>query len=261
MKLSSNVAQPNKIKLAVVLAAGRGRRFSRQLEREAGPEDLEASLPKQYQRLGGEALLTRSLRPFLRAKTIEAVYVVISEEDRALFEKVVLSDLSPSEINQISLVYGAQDRARSLEQALLAIERDYQDLLDQIAILSHDAARPFVSDALISAHLEALDHELVVATALESSDTLFKSVDGKYVGPRLKREEIFRAQTPQSFDLQRYLEAYRRLSESEIDGLSDAISVFEQEDLKIRFVPGDPLNIKVTSASDWQIAQAILASL
>ena len=77
----------------------------------------------------------------------------------------------------------------------------------KVNLLLHDAARPFVSQAIIARVCEALEEHEAVTVAIPSTDTVYEMVDGK-VARIPQRSTIMRAQTPQAFRLELIAEAY-----------------------------------------------------
>ena len=80
---------------------------------------------------------------------------------------------------------------------------------NEVNLLLHDAARPFVSQEIIARVCEALEEHEAVTVAIPSTDTVYEMVDGK-VARIPNRATIMRAQTPQAFRLELIAEAYAK---------------------------------------------------
>src|SRR6516162_9124109 len=117
---------------AVVVAAGRGER--------AGGE-----IPKQYRAIAGEPMVRPPLRAFLAHRQIDFVQPVINPADERLYRAaaVGLENLLPA-------VAGGSTRQASARAGLEALASRGPDL-----VLIHDAARPFVTGALIDRAIAA----------------------------------------------------------------------------------------------------------
>lgn len=217
--------------VALVVAAGRGQRFG-------------AELPKQYQTLGGETLLRHSLRPFLAHPDIDAVAVAIHPDDRPLYDRAVQGfDLLPP-------IGGGAERQESVR---LGLERLAEFGPERVLI--HDAARPFVSEDLISRVLAGLELAPGALPALPVADTLKRAEDGKIV-ETVPRDGLHRAQTPQGFRFNDILNAHRAAAGR---SLTDDAAVAEAAGLEVVLVPGDPANEKITTAEDLQRAETAFA--
>src|SRR6476619_5063627 len=115
---------------AILVAAGRGLR--------AG-----GSGPKQYRSIGGQTVIFRAMEPFCRHPQIFMVQPVLHPDDTAVFNEAVstLRDAPPAR--------GGATRQASVHAGLEALAGQKPDV-----VLIHDAARPFVSAALISREIE-----------------------------------------------------------------------------------------------------------
>src|ERR1700722_9499092 len=120
----------------LIVAAGSGDRFG-------------GSIPKQYQDLGGVPILRRSVLAFLNHPHIDGVRVVINPAHRPLYDKAV-SDLGLPEP-----VTGGATRQDSVRLGLEALEQSGKPKL----VMIHDAARPLVDTATITAVRKALDND------------------------------------------------------------------------------------------------------
>lgn len=114
-------------------------------------------------------------------------------------------------------------------------------------VLVHDAARPFVTPALIDRVLDgAIRHGAAIA-ALPATDTI-KRVEGERIVETIPRETLCLAQTPQGFRRD-VLEAAVALGESGLDGTDEA-ALAEQAGHPVHIVSGDEGNVKITTAGD-----------
>src|SRR5579875_3648254 len=112
---------------AVIVAAGRG-------ERAGG------DIPKQYRRIAGEPVIRPALAAFLGHPQISAVQPVIHVQDEAFFRAATagLERLRPA-------VCGGATRQASVRAGLEALRDSAPEV-----VLIHDAARPFLTAALIT---------------------------------------------------------------------------------------------------------------
>src|SRR5260370_13515401 len=137
---------------AVVVAAGRGLR--------AGGD-----LPKQYRELLGEPVIRPSLAALAAHSGISLVQPVIHPDDGALF-RAASADLA-----LLPPVHGGASRQASVHAGLEALEPHRPEL-----VLVHDAARPFLSKALITRAIAAGRESGAAVPVLGVADTV-KTVD------------------------------------------------------------------------------------
>ena len=115
-------------------------------------------------------------------------------------------------------------------------------------VLIHDAARPFVSSALIDRVIAALASDNAVIPALPITDTL-KRVDRDHVVGTVFRDGVRAAETPQGFAFDAILGGHRRaLAEGRF--VTDDAALVEWMGLPVAVVAGDPVNVKLTTAAD-----------
>ena len=131
--------------IALIVAAGRGHRFSAS-DGNASHETASA-LPKQYQPLNGAPVLHHALKAFENHQLISHIQVVIHPDDLDLY---AVASLGISKC--LPAIYGGAERQASVFEGLKALQN-----LNPQNILVHDAARPHLSEDLISRLLAALE--------------------------------------------------------------------------------------------------------
>ena len=219
---------------AIILAAGSGSR--------AGGE-----VPKQYQKLGGKAVVRRALEAFCAHSDIEVVLPVIARGD----EKQFLDAAHGLPVAQP--VIGGLTRQESGHAGLQALADRRID-----KVLIHDAARPFVGRGLIDRVLEALDRRVAVVPALPVAETL-KRAPGGIVAGTVERTDLWAAQTPQGFHYARIVAAHAEAIAKGHNNFTDDAAVAEWAGIEVGVVPGEAGNLKLTSAGDIAGAQRTLA--
>lgn len=217
--------------VALVVAAGRGRRFG-------------GSLPKQYAPLGGTVVLRHTVKNLAALDGIDAVRCVIHPDDQDLYEAATdgLPMLAP--------VFGGETRQDSVRLGLQSLESEDVDL-----VLIHDAARPFVDQALIQGVIEALDTHPGAIPALAVTDTLKHGADG-VITDTTSRDGLFRAQTPQGFRFGDILKAHLDFQGQE---LTDDAQLFEKAGMSVALTQGTEHNFKITTPEDMMRAERQLS--
>lgn len=229
---------------AIIVASGRGSR--------AGE-----GLPKQYRPLAGRPVIVHTLDVFLRMSAITRIQVVIHPDDMPLYGQA-LSHLPAEWIHRIARpVFGGATRALTVRAGLEAVSRDSQT--DPV-VLIHDAARPFVDEALISRAIAAGTSNGAAIPVVPVTDTI-KRVDGAGIVEQTLDRDLLRAvQTPQAFRLSRILAAHRRAAEAERDDFTDDGALIEWSGEPLGTFQGNPGNIKLTTAGDFVNAESRLAT-
>ncbi|MEM7741273.1 MAG: bifunctional 2-C-methyl-D-erythritol 4-phosphate cytidylyltransferase/2-C-methyl-D-erythritol 2,4-cyclodiphosphate synthase [Pseudomonadota bacterium] len=218
---------------ALIVAAGKGTR--------AG-----GSVPKQYQLLGGEPVLRRTLRAFDQHPLIDRIQVVIADDQADRFAQAAagLTTVLPP-------VVGDVERQGSVLKGLEALAPSTPD-----TVLIHDAARPFVTEQTISAVIAALDHADGAIAALPVSDTLKRETSAQTVGETVQRQGLWRAQTPQGFRFTTILSVHRQFSDRQ--DMTDDASLLEAAGLPVTLVEDLGTNMKITRPEDFALAERII---
>lgn len=220
---------------AVIVAGGSGLR--------AGGER-----PKQYQLIGGRPVIWWTCRAFLDHPAVDHVQPVIGEGHEQMFAEAVKG------LDIALPVIGGSTRQESCRIGIESVARH-----SPTKVLIHDAARPFVSEALIDDVIAWLDRFAAVVPGMPVAETL-KFAPGGIVSRTVDRASIWSAQTPQGFAYDRILDAYRRAEAEQTQGLTDDASVAEHAGIAISMIPGTTENRKLTTADDIVMADRDMTS-
>jgi 2-C-methyl-D-erythritol 4-phosphate cytidylyltransferase/2-C-methyl-D-erythritol 2,4-cyclodiphosphate synthase len=218
---------------AIVVAAGRGLR--------AGGD-----VPKQFRRIGGEMMLSRTLSMLVEAPNVDFVQSVIRPEDIDLFQAAT------AKLRLLPPVFGGATRQASVRAGLEALEPRKPDI-----VLVHDAARPFATPALIARAIAAAEKTGAAIPALPIADTVKTADDAGFVDKTLDRNALRLIQTPQGFAFKPLLEAHRRAHAEGRDDFTDDAALAEWAGMKVAMFEGEPGNIKITSPGDFARAEAM----
>jgi 2-C-methyl-D-erythritol 4-phosphate cytidylyltransferase/2-C-methyl-D-erythritol 2,4-cyclodiphosphate synthase len=214
---------------AIIVAAGTGARSG-------------SAVPKQYAPLGGRAVLAHSYEALRRHPAIDRVVVVIGAGQEAALKAA---------IGDVEHVTGGATRRRSVLAGLEALGGDVEH------VLIHDAARPFLSAAVIDSLLTALDTRDGAVPALPLADTLARdtALSGTLLGGTVSRDGLHRIQTPQAFRYPVVLAAHRNWRGDEP---TDDAQMVRAAGGAVALVPGDPMLEKITHPADFAAADARL---
>ena len=216
---------------AIIAAGGAGTRFG-------------ADRPKQLLQLGGRAILHRSVDAFLTCSAIDEVVVALPAALAAAPPAYVKAAAKP-----LHVVAGGARRQDSVAAAFACVD----GRADVVVI--HDAARPLVTGDLIRRTVEAAVEFGAAIAALPARDTVkLSDLDGMIRGT-LPRQEIYLAQTPQAFRADVLRDALA-LGSTGADATDEAM-LAEQAGHRVRLVEGDPRNLKITTADDLAMAEAL----
>lgn len=219
---------------AVVVAAGQGSRFG-------GP------VPKQFLSLGGQPVLLHAIRPFASHPEVGCVVVVLPEPEAGNPPDWLASIAGES----LRVVAGGATRKESVANGIAALG-------DDIAIaLIHDGARPFPPCEAIDGGIAAAREGHGAVPALPVSDTIKRADQFGRVLTTVPREGLWRAQTPQAFPIALLRRAHQCALPDGVAATDDAMLV-ELAGGCVDLLPGDPRNLKITTALDLELAEWVL---
>ena len=162
-------------------------------------------MPKQLLPLqDGRSVLEHAVNAFEQSSCIDEVCIVMHPDYIVHAEQMLLANAWQK---MRHIIPGGKERWESSVQAIRLL--GYQERGEEVNLLLHDAARPFVSQEIIARVCEALEEHEAVAVAVPSTDTVYEMADGKIVCIPA-RSTIMRAQTPQAFRLELIAEAYTK---------------------------------------------------
>ena len=223
---------------AVIVAAGRGER--------AGLGGNKVFYP-----IEGRSVLARCLDAFERSGRFDGAALVLSEADEAAFAE--LSEREGPFPLVRTTARGGATRRDSVMNGLLALPEDCE------IVAIHDAARPFVSDAVIEATLASAEAHGSGVICTPVVDTIKQLMpDGSVVSP--PRDALRAVQTPQAFDFRKILAAHLRAREEDLAVTDDAM-LFEHYYGGVRLVTaeGAEANRKLTTRADFEALDAAKA--
>jgi len=227
------------MKVAIILpAAGASSRF--------GPGEK-----KPFTNLDGRAIWQRSAELFWTRDEVYRVYIVISPDDRELFERRYRPVVA---FANASIVDGGRERFESVANALNVVPEE----VDFVCV--HDAVRPLCPPACIDAVFSAASRHGAAMLAIPLQDTL-KRVEsgGTRIVETVPRADLWCAQTPQVFRRDWLVEAYA--NRTEVAGpITDDAQLIEAIGHAVHVVHGSPSNLKITTRDDLELAEAVLAS-
>ena len=222
---------------AILVAAGRGLR--------AG-----GGGPKQYRTIGGQTVIFRAMQTFCSHPDVATVQPVVNPDDIALFNDAVAS------LRHAPPANGGATRQASVHAGLEALAADKPDI-----VLIHDAARPFVTSAVISRAIDAAGRTGAAIPAIPVTDTIKQVGDAGDVTGTPDRARLRIAQTPQAFRYDVILEAHRRAAREGRSDFTDDAALAEWAGLTVATFEGDAANMKLTTPEDFVREEARLGAM
>jgi 2-C-methyl-D-erythritol 4-phosphate cytidylyltransferase len=207
--------------------------------------------PKQYRPVGGVRMLLRAIRPFAQHPRVGPIVVVLPAPDAAAPPEWLRPVLS----ERLRVAAGGEERRQSVASGLVALPAE------ATLVLVHDAARPFVEREVIDRVLAVAALGAGAVPGLPLADTLKETDAAGLVARTVPRERLVTVQTPQAFPRAMLETAHQRAAaDPAAAGATDDATLCERLGHPIRVVAGSARNIKVTTAEDFILAEALAAA-
>jgi 2-C-methyl-D-erythritol 4-phosphate cytidylyltransferase len=216
--------------VAIVLAAGSGER-------------LGVGRAKAFVELAGRPILAHGVAAALACPDVSMVIVAAPPGGEDLAHSMV------EPLGAHTVVTGGATRRESVRVALEAVPAETP------VVVCHDAARPFATPELFARVLAGLVDAEGVVPVVPVPDTV-KRLDGDRILGTEPREALALAQTPQAFVAKALRESHARALVDGADVTDDAAAL-ERAGFRLRAVPGEPGNFKITTPEDLARAEAI----
>jgi 2-C-methyl-D-erythritol 4-phosphate cytidylyltransferase len=206
-----------------------------------GGKRLKYNKDKAFVRLGKKPLLWYSLKTFLALSAIREVVVVVSKKSFPLAVHILKE-------KKVKVAEGGIRRQDSVYQGLVNLSGDID------TVLVHDGARPFVSRRQITELIKALRRNPAVTLGVPVKEAL-KKVKKTTIMVPIDRNDIYMIQTPQGFKRDLLTSAFKRFKKKNVYDETELIGLLGK---KVKVIPGDYKNIKVTYQEDLETAEAFL---
>jgi 2-C-methyl-D-erythritol 4-phosphate cytidylyltransferase len=220
--------------VCLVAAAGRGKRFDREM-------------PKTFHQVEGLTLLVRSLKSLAAWGGISRFVVMVPDGWVEQAEKDIGENFAGIDA---TVTAGGETRQESVAIGLDAVG-------DADIILVHDAARPFVSPLLIERVVAGVRETGAAVPALHMTDTIGR-LRGEELDTILSRERVVGIQTPQGFKADVLKKAFEEAGGTG-EKITDESSLVLAAGMPVKVVDGERWNVKVTVKEDMDIVTSFLA--
>jgi 2-C-methyl-D-erythritol 4-phosphate cytidylyltransferase len=220
---------------AIIVGAGSGAR-------------LGYATPKAFVDLCGKQILHYSLTTFVSHPSIRQTILVVSG-DMVDDARMIINKYDDFK-DRVMITTGGDERWKSVQNGVLSSNSEW--------VLIHDAARPFVTHKVIDSVLDMRERFDCVITATPEVDTIRMIKDDERCGVTVDRSKLLRVGTPQLFRRELLISSFNQIKNM-VSPPTDEAALFESLGIEIGYSLGDPLNFKITTKTDLEIATSIIA--
>lgn len=219
----------------VLPAAGSGKR-------------MKADKNKLLLELFNKPIFLYTLEVFQQDPNCDAIWLAVKEQEQELIEGYV----KRYNITKVQgYATGGAERQDSVRACLEAIPPCG-------VVLVHDAARPFIDQAVIADLVDTAQTTGAAIAAVPVKDTIKKAENG-IISETVDRNQLWMIQTPQAFRYALILEAAQKAHQDGFMGTDEAVLV-ERLNYPVAIVESTYENIKMTTPDDLIYGKAILES-
>jgi len=215
---------------AIIVAAGKSQRMS--------------GTDKIFAPLAGQPVLLRVLQPFIDCPRIDRMVVVLNNRNYDEGKELIVEQNWEKEV---AVCIGGKRRQDSVVAGLKLLG-------DCDWVVIQDGARPLVDISLIEDGLEAAQETGAAVAAVPATDTI-KMADKEMIATgTLPRDSLWLCQTPQVFQYDSLMKAYREATAE----VTDDAQIIELSGGKVKLYMGSYDNIKITTPADLAMAEVFL---
>ncbi len=218
---------------AVVLACGKD-------------QEIGSGIDVAFLALGSRPVVARSIQTLEQNPLIKGIVLVVRKErvDSALH---TVRSFGCRKI--YAIVSGGPVRLTNLKNALEKIPEE------ATTILIHEAARPFLSDEVITETIKAGKRYGAAIAAVKSSDAVKIAEKGQKVTKSLDRNSVWLVQSPQVYKI----DVFKKMLKNSGKLLDDDSELLAKGKQEIHLVAGSSGNMKIRTPDDLEVASAILS--
>ena len=225
---------------AAILAGGIGTR-------------LKQNKPKQFVNINNKPILVHSVETFINIVKIDKI-IVSSPKVCMDRTKELMNEYFPQN-DRIVVIEGGSTRNGTILNSIQYMKK--QNCEKDSILVTHDASRIFVSEKLIEDSIKYAIKFGAASAVIPATDVIFESKEEEKLTNIPLRKYLFHAQTPQSFNIDKFLKIYEDLSEDEIALLDEAMMLFYLRGANVKLFNGDQGNFKITRPFDITLAETI----
>lgn len=228
--------------IALLTAAGKGTR-------------MHMEIPKQFLHIKNKPVILYTMEAFQKHPQIDAILVVTLESWKEMIQ-VYAKQYGITKLKWV--VEGGESGQESIKKGIQALAKECSPA-DTVMI--HDGNRPLISDEIISDSLAVCRSKGSAVAVIPCIEAIYRSSDGKSASVSLDRKEMYRTQTPHTYPLGKLLQAHDEAAKRQIHDTTAICTLMTLLGEDIYFSKGSEKNLKLTTAEDVDIFEALLQKM
>lgn len=227
--------------VALLTAAGVGSRMGQ-------------DIPKQFIHVNNKPLIVYTLEAFQRHPSIDAIVCVTLPN----WVDVLKAYTMQYNITKLKwIVPGGATGQESIRNGLLSIKENVGE--EDVTVMIHDGNRCLVSSEIISNSLAVYKTHGSAVAAIPCVEAVFFSEDnGSSSVTSIPREQLYRTQTPHTYDLSKLLWAHKEAEKRNITNTAASCTLMQTLGERVYFSKGSEKNLKITTMDDLKMFEVFL---
>ena len=228
--------------VALIFAGGTGSRLS------------SASVPKQFLVISSKPVIIHTLEYFQTNDRINSICVVCLK-DKIDYLNELVQRYGISKVNIV--VPGGASGQESIFNGLRAIY-ETEPAPNRTIVLIHDGVRPLINQDTIDRCIKTVENFGNAITVSGSIETIMTTDDEQNIAQVIDRKTVKLVRAPQCFILNEIYEAHLKAHQDQYTDAIDSATLMRHYGHILHTVEGPNENIKITTASDYYMARAIM---
>lgn len=229
--------------IALITAAGKGSR-------------MHQEVPKQFMPIKNKPLIVYTLEAFQNHPNIDAIVISCLNGWENIMEAYV-KQYSISKAKWI--VSGGEGNNGQLSIKLALDELAKHCSLEDI-VLVHDGNRALVTQEIISDSIVTCKEKGSAIAVIPCNEVIVETSDQQTSNHYLERNDLRRTQTPHTYPLGKLLWAHEEAAKQHIEKTVATCDLMIRLGETIHFSVGSERNMKITTPTDIDIFEALLAT-
>ena len=226
--------------VALLTAAGTGTRMGQ-------------DIPKQFMHVDNKPLIVYTLEAFQNHPSIDAIICV------TLPNWIDVLKAYAMQFNITKLKWVVPGGATGQESIHNGLEKIKEEAGEDVTVMVHDGNRCLVSSEIISNSLAVYKQHGSAVAAIPCVEAVFFSEDnGASSVTSIPREQLYRTQTPHTYDLKKLLWAHDEAAKKNITNTAASCTLMQALGETVYFSKGSEENLKITTVEDLKLFEVLL---
>lgn len=230
--------------IAIILSGGTGTR-------------LGSNIPKQYLKVENNMIINYCMKTFVKHSEIDFIQIVAEKE----WQEVIIEEFKNNNIS-LDKFKGFSLPGASRQGSIFNALKDIKEYVDNDSfVIIHDAARPLLSEELITRCFDKISDYDGVLPVINVKDTMYLvNACNDKIESLLDRNKIVSGQAPEVFNFEKYYQANISLTDDEFNKINGSTEPAVLKGMNIAIIDGEETNFKITTKEDLDRFKQIICT-